>query len=466
MVAESHALQDARLARSLKSRHVTMISIGGIIGAGLFVGSSAAIAAAGPGIIVSYALAGVVILLVMRMLSEMAAAYPEASSFTEYARLGLGDLAGFVSGWLYWYFWVVVVAIEAIAGAAIIALWVPVPQWQIGLALMLVLTAVNLLSARSYGEFEFWFASIKVGAILAFIVIGVGYLFGFAPDGGSAGLGNLTAHGGLMPLGLVAVLAAITTVIFSLVGAEIAVIAAAESNESARTISRLTVTIVIRILLFYVLSILLILTIVPWNEIVPGVSPFVTVLERIGIPAAATVMNFIVLTAVLSCLNSGVYVTSRVLFTLAAHGDAPQSMVRLSKNRVPARAILLGSVMGYAAVLTAVISPAVLFAFLLNTSGAIMLIVYLILAAAQIRLRRRLEAEEPHRLTVRMWWFPYASWLVIAAILAVLIAMAFTPALAWQAYASLLCTAVIVAAYFAVRRRSRAQPPALEVGRA
>jgi L-asparagine transporter-like permease len=390
----------------------------------------------------------------------MAIAYPHLGSFTEYARLGLGPLAGFVSGWLYWYFWVVVVAVEAIAGAAIIALWIPLPQWQIGLALMMVLTAVNLLSARSYGEFEYWFASIKVWAILAFIIVAGSYLFGWGPSN-AGGLANLTAYGGLAPLGSVAVLAAVTTVIFSLVGAEIAIIAAAESKEAARTISRLTVTILVRILLFYVLSILLILMIVPWNEITPGVSPFVAALERIGIPAAVPLMNVLVLTAVLSCLNSGVYVTSRVLFALAAQGDAPQSLVALSKSRVPARAILLGSSLGYSVVLTAVISPSVLFTFLLNTSAAIMLIVYMILALAQIRLRRKLEAEDPARLAIKMWWFPYASWLVVAAIAGVLIAMAFTEARATEIYASFFCLAVVVVAYYALRRaRPGASGPA------
>jgi L-asparagine transporter-like permease len=451
MVSDASTTTDSGLKRSLRSRHVTMISIGGIIGAGLFVGSSAAIAAAGPGIIISYILAGFVILLVMRMLSEMAIAYPHLGSFTEYARLGLGPLAGFVSGWLYWYFWVVVVAVEAIAGAQIIALWIPLPDWQIGLGLMIVLTAVNLLSARSYGEFEYWFASIKVWAILAFILVAGSYLFGWGPED-SGGFGNLTAHGGLAPLGAVAVLAAITTVIFSLVGAEIAIIAAAESNEGARTISRLTVTIIARILLFYVLAILLILMIVPWNAVTPGVSPFVAALERIGIPGATLVMNVIVLTAVLSCLNSGVYVTSRVLFALAAAGDAPQALVKLSKSRVPARAILLGSSLGFAAALTGVISPSVLFAFLLNTSAAIMLIVYLILALAQIRLRPKLEAEDPARLAIRMWGFPYLSWLVVVAIVGVLIAMAFTETLATEVYASLFCLAVVVAAYYGLRR--------------
>jgi GABA permease len=432
-----------------------MISIGGIIGAGLFVGSSAAIAAVGPAVIVSYLLAGLVMLLVMRMLSELACAHPAAGSFTEYARIGLGNWAGFVTGWLYWYFWVVVVAIEAIAGASIIAQWIPLPQWQIGLALMGILTIVNLMSARSYGEFEFWFSSIKVAAIIAFIVIAAGYLIGYSTEG-APGPRNLVAHGGFMPHGFVAVLAGVTTVIFSLIGAEIAIIAAAESNESARTISRLTVTILLRILLFYVGSVFVIVMIVPWDEIRPGLSPFVSVMDRIGIPGASLIMNAIVLTAVLSCLNSGVYVTSRVLFTLAAQGDAPQSLVKLSPARVPARAILLGSSLGYAAVITAVISPSVVFAFLMNTSGAIMLIVYLIVAVAQIRQRQALAPDAVQRLNVRMWLFPYASWFVIAAIVAVLLAMAFTPDLATQLYASLFCAGIVCVAYLLRHRWSAA----------
>ena len=442
---------DGRLSRSLRSRHVTMITIGGIIGAGLFVGSSAAIRAVGPAIILSYFMAGTVVLLVMRMISEMAMAFPDAGSFTEYPRLGLGDWAGFVTGWLYWYFWVVVVAIEAIAGAQILNLWIPLPVWQLGLGLMIVLTIVNLMSTRSYGEFEFWFASIKVAAIVVFIVIAGSAVLGFGPAPGT-GLGNLTAHGGFAPFGAVAVLGGITTTIFSLCGAEIATIAAAESHETARTISRLTITIILRILLFYVVSILLIVALVPWNEVEPGLSPFAMVLDRLGIPFASTIMNAIVLTAVLSCLNSGVYVTSRVMFTLASRGDAPQATVKLSRSRVPARAILIGSSFGYLAVVASVISPSGVFAFLVNASGAIMLMIYLLTALAQIRLRGRLEREDPARLTIRMWFYPWGSWLVVAAILAVLVAMAFTPGLASQLYASVACLAVVVGAFF-VRRR-------------
>ncbi len=441
------------LGKALAARHVAMISIGGIIGAGLFVGSSAAIHQVGPAITVSYGLAGLVILMVMRMLGEMAVAAPEVGSFTEYARLGLGRWAGFTSGWLYWYFWVVVVAIEAIAGAKLIQEWIPGPVWLIGIVLLAAMTATNLFSARAYGEFEFWFASLKVGAIVAFIIIAGSYVFGLTP-GHQGGMSLLSSHGGFAPFGPVSVLAGVTSVIFALCGAEIATIAAAESAEPTKIIAKMTGTVVIRIVLFYVLSIGLILAIVPWDSIVPGQSPFALALEAIGFPAAATVMKIIVLTAVLSCLNSGLYVTSRVLFTLAAKGDAPKFMVTLSKRQVPARAILIGSVFGYLALIASVLSPEKVFAFLVNASGALMLIVYLMIAAAQIVVRRRLEREAPELLTLKMWFFPYASYGVIAVIGAVLVAMAFTPDLATQLYASLICTGVVLGAYRLVRARA------------
>jgi GABA permease len=434
------------LSRSLLSRHVVMISIGGIIGAGLFVGSSAAIAAVGPAVILSYCLAGAVVLVVMRMLSEMAAATPGVGSFTEYIRLGLGDWAGFVSGWLYWYFWVVVVAIEAIAGASILSQWIALPTWQIDLALMLVLTGVNLLSTRSYGEFEFWFSSIKVAAIVVFIVIAGAYALGLTSPAGPT-FANLSAHGGFAPFGWLAVLAGMTTVVFSLCGAEIATIAAVESHEPARVISRMTVSISVRILLFYALSIALIVAVVPWTEIRSGDSPFAVALGRTGIPAVETIMNVIVLVAVLSCLNSGLYVTSRVLFALAAKGDAPQSLVALSKRRVPARAILIGTSFGYVAVLLSIASPGVVFAFLVNASGALMLVIYLLACFAHLKLRKEMERSAPERLSIKVWLFPGLSYATIVAMLGVLAAMALTPALRSQFYASLACVVVVVAAY-------------------
>ena len=251
------------LSRSLQPRHITMISIGGMIGAGLFVSSSAAIANTGPAIVISYLITGTLVLLVMRMLGEMALTVPTVRSFTEFARVGLGNWGGFVAGWLYWYFWMIVVPVEAIAGANILNGWTGLPTLPLGLGLMAVMTAVNLMSARSYGEFEFWFASIKVAAILAFICLAGAFAFGLTSGTGST-FGNLTQYGGFVAKGWTAVLSGAVTVYFSLTGAEITTIAAAESKEPARAVARMSTTVIVRILTFYVGSILLIVSVVPW----------------------------------------------------------------------------------------------------------------------------------------------------------------------------------------------------------
>jgi L-asparagine transporter-like permease len=429
-----------------------MISVGGIIGAGVFVGSSAAIAAVGPAIVASYALAGVLILLVMRMLAEMASALPQVRSFTEFARAGLGPGAGFVAGWLYWYFWIITVAVEAIAGAVLLHGWLALPVWLLGAVLIAIMTGVNLMSARSYGEFEFWFASIKVAAIIAFIALAAGYVSGLTAPGG-ARWGNLFRHGGFAPRGSLAVLAGVTTVFFSLTGAEITTVAAAESRDPARALTRMTSSVLIRILIFYVGSILLIVAVVPWDRIVPGRSPFTDALLAMHYRWAGGAMSLVILTAVLSCLNSAFYVTSRVLFTLAERGDAPLWMVRLNARQVPARSVIAGTVAGLLGIGAAAWSPDGVFAFLVNSAGALMLFVYLLIALAQIRLRAHLDAGA---LPIRMWCYPWGSYLAVAGIVAVLVAMAMTPGLGSQFTVSLAALLVAAAAYrIAVRRRCR-----------
>ena len=440
------------LSRSLQPRHMFMITIGGIIGAGLFVGSSSAIETAGPAVVVSYAITGLLILLVMRMLGEMAVSMQGVRSFTEFARAGLGNWAGFSVGWLYWYFWGIVIPIEAIAGAKILhddLGFTMLSQLQTGGILMVLMTGVNLLSARSYGEFEFWFSSIKVGAILAFVLVAGAYAFGLTSPAGNT-LGNLVSHGGFAPMGWVAVLAAVTTVIFSMMGAEIVTIAAAESTEPAKAVARMTSSVISRIMLFYVLSLTLILAVVPWTDIHAPESPFTHALETMGIPGAGQIMSFIILTAVLSCLNSCFYICSRVLFVLAEKGDAPRWLVKTNAQKVPSRSVLLGAVAGFLGLLAQAASESV-FTFLVNASGAIILFIYLAMAFAQIRLRRQADAagQKP---TLPMWGFPYLSYLAIGGMLAVLLAMVLTPALSTQFWASVVSVVVVLLAY-QVRRR-------------
>ena len=455
---EPGAAAPGELRRVLASRHVSMISFGGIIGAGLFVGSSVTIAAAGPAIVLSYLIAGAMVLLVMRMLSEMAVAMPHIRSFSDFARAGLGDWAGFVVGWLYWYFWVIVVPAEAIAGAQLLQHWIALPAPVLGVILMLVMTGINLMSARSYGEFEFWFALIKVSAIVAFILTAMAWVFGLTSHGAPT-WSNLTSGGGFAPNGWRAVLAAVTSVFFAVVGAEITVVAAAESREPVRAVARMSTTVISRILVFYVGSIFLIVTIVPWREIVPGQSPFTAAMTAMHFTWANSAMTFIILTAVLSCLNSAYYVTSRTLFSLAARGDAPKALVTLNGRGVPVRSVLMGSIAGLTGIAAATISPNGVFKFLVNASGALVAVIYLLTALAQVRLRRARSETEQRALPVQMWLYPLSSYIAIAGMVIVLIAMATTPSHRAEFYASAVSVAVALLAAWLHGRRRVASPP-------
>ena len=413
----------------------------------------------GPAGVLTYAFTGLLLVLIMRMLGEMAVARPSVGSFSDYSRMALGEWAGFSIGWLYWYFWVIVVGIEAIAGAGIVAQYTPgVPTWAIALALILVLTLTNLYSVRSYGEFEFWFASIKVLTIVLFIIVGFLFVFGAWPASlaESPGLVNLYGAGGFAPGGIAPIFATIATAIFAFVGAEVVSIAAAESDEPERGVARAVNQVVYRVLLFYVLSIFLVAVIVPWSTPFaesdptnPGIvqSPFSVALENMGVAVAPTVMNLVVLIAVLSVLNSALYISSRMLFALTRHGDAPQGLTDTTARGVPAKAILLGTVVGYVAVLMAYFFPDTVFLFLLNSSGAVALFVYLMIAVSELRMRARLEREDPERLQVRMWLYPYLTYLSIFCIIAVFVLMSLNPDLRTQLLLTLVSVGVVLAAY-------------------
>ncbi|MGY4650242.1 amino acid permease [Mycobacterium sp. URHB0021] len=344
------------LARSLKTRHMTMIAIGGAIGAGLFVGSGAVIQTAGPAAIVSYCLAGALVLCSLRMLGEMVVAKPWAGSFADYARIGIGPWAGFTIGWLYWYCYVIIIAVEAVASAQILHVWVGLPLWVMAMLLMAVMTVVTLISVKWFGEFEFWFAGIKVAAIVAFIILGLLWVAGVWP-GSTGGLGNLMAHGGFAPNGFASMLSAVVVVIFAFGGAEIVTIAAAESVEPAKSVATATTGVIWRMILFYVGSIFLVVCILPWGDGSVLSSPYVAALEKLGIPGAGVIMNFVILTAVLSVLNSSIYTSSRILRVLASHGDAPEWLVRTDTRGVPTRAILASTAIGWISVGLAYIAP-------------------------------------------------------------------------------------------------------------
>jgi GABA permease len=444
----------AGLRRSLRRRHMQMIALGGVIGAGLFVGSGVVIAAAGPAAVLSFALTGTLVVLVMRMLGEMAVAYPAVGGFYEYNRLALGELAGFLTGWMYWYFWVIVVALEAVAGAHILGTWWPgVAPWQFTLALMSVFTIVNLLSVRSYGEAEFWFASIKVAAIVAFLIAGAAFALGAWPGTGG-GVAHLTAHGGFMPRGIVPVLTGAVAATGFYFGAEIVTIAAAESAEPQRAVAETTQSVIWRVLIFYIGSIFLVVAIVPWDDTTRIARPYVSVMEALHIPAAATVMSVVILTAVLSALNSGLFASSRMLMALARHGDAPAAFGRLDGRGVPVAAILGGTLFGYVTVIMSYVSPDRVFAFLVNSYGTVAVFVYVLIAIAELRLRAQLERTAPERLRIRMWGYPWLTRLTIAGMLAVVAAMGVIPEQRASLLFGLISAAVLLVAY-ALRGRLR-----------
>jgi GABA permease len=444
------------LRRSLKRRHMHMIALGGVIGAGLFVGSGVVIGSAGPAAVLSFALTGTLVVLVMRMLGEMAVAYPAIGGFYEYNRLALGELAGFLTGWMYWYFWVIVVALEAVAGARILVTWWPgVAPWEFTLALMTTFTIVNLLSVRSYGEAEFWFASIKVAAIVVFLGAGILFAIGAWP-GAQAGLPHLTAHGGFMPRGIVPVLTGAVAATGFYFGAEIVTIAAAESAEPERAVAETTQSVIWRVLVFYVGSIFLVVALVPWNDSLRMSQPYVSVMEVLRIPAATTVMSLVILTAVLSALNSGLFASSRMLMALAERRDAPRAVARLDKRGVPVAAILASTAFGYLTVAMSYLSPNGVFAFLVNSYGTVAIFVYVLIAVAELKLRAVLQRERPERLKIRMWGYPWLTSVAIAAMLAILAAMSVIPEQRVSLAFGLISIGVLLAAY-GLRRALRPQ---------
>lgn len=431
----------------LKPRHVTMISVGGIVGAGLLVGSSATIATVGPAALVSYAVAGVAMLLIMLTIRDMAG--HQAGSFTELVRKGLGEEAGFVAGWLYWYFWAVVVPIEALAAATILQAFIPLPVWQIGLVLLTGMTAINLVSTRSFGEFEFWMSSIKVGGVVTFIAVAGAWAAGLSPASAPS-WSNLYIHGGFAPNGPAAILAGIPSAIFALTGAEIATLAAAASSNPARAAGRIARSLALRIVLFYLVAIVLIVSILPWRDVIPGVSPFASALEALHVPGGASIMSLVVLAAVISCLNTSLFITSRVLRTLASRGDAPSSLGWLNARGAPTRAIVLSSLFGYVALFFSVVSPQLVFGFLINTSGAVMMFVYILLCVARLAPESGGSGWQAPRL--RRAWGPLT---VIGIMLAAFAGMLLTPTLASQLYFGGLAAAIAVGAVL-LRRASRA----------
>ncbi|MEN4826269.1 amino acid permease [Pseudomonas sp. P39-UII1] len=441
------------LQHGLTSRQVSMISIAGIIGAGLFIGSSNAIATAGPAILISYAMTGLLVLLVMRMLGEMAIANPNSGSFSTYASEAIGPWAGFTIGWLYWWFWVLIIPVEAIAGADILHAYFPgVPSWLFAFLIMLLLSCTNLISVKNFGAFEYWFALVKVIAIVAFIAVCSLAVFGFWPLAEVSGVSRLWNNGGFMPNGFGTVLGGVLITIFSFFGAEIVTIAADETANPKDKIRRATNLVVYRIAIFYLASIFLVVSLVAWND--PGlkaVGSFQRVLEVLNVPGAKLLVDLVVLVAVTSCMNSGLYTASRMLYSLGARGQALSMTKRISGAGVPTVAVILSTLAGFAGCFVNYVFPGKVFGFLLSTTGAIALLVYLVIAVSQLRMRARAD-REGRPLELKMWLFPWLTWLVIGTIVMVLGYMLFSDAYRYETLMTAGVTLFILLVSFTQRR--------------
>jgi L-asparagine transporter-like permease len=416
---------DAPLSHGLKQRHLSMIALGGVIGAGLFVGSGAGIAAAGPSIVIAYAISGLLVMLVMRMLGEMSAANPASGSFSVHAERAIGPWAGFTAGWAFWFLLCVAVGLEGIGAAKIMTGWLPgTPEWAWVALFMLVFCATNLAAVKNFGEFEFWFAALKVGAIALFLGIGVLAILGILPGTDAPGTANLTGDGGFMPNGSEGLVVGLLASVFAYGGLETVTIAAAESEQPVQGVAKAVRTAMWRIALFYIGSMAVIVTLVPWGD--PKVvekGPYVATLDHLGIPAAGQIMNVVVLVALLSAMNANVYGASRMACSLVARGQGPKALGKVFGG-VPRIAVLVSSVFGFACVLLSYWRPNDVFMWLLNMIGAVILVVWIFIAVSQLVLRRKLEREAPEKLVVKMWLYPALTWVALAGMAAVFVLMA------------------------------------------
>ncbi|WP_440604314.1 amino acid permease [Bacillus sp. GB_SG_008] len=423
-----HTDKAETLNRGLKQRHITLMSLGSAIGVGLFLGSASAIKLAGPSILFGYIIAGLAIFFIMRALGEMAIEQPVAGSFSKYAHDYLGPLAGYITGWNYWFLWVVTCMAEITAAGIYMEYWFPdIPRWIWALIALVLMSALNFLSVKVYGELEFWFALVKIVTIICMIVIGTGIiLFGFGNGGVATGISNLWSHGGWFPNGFSGLLLSLQMVLFAYLGVELIGVTAGEAENPKKTLSKAIDNVFWRILIFYVGALFVMMAIYPWNEFGDNGSPFVLTFEQIGIAKAAGIINFVVLTAALSSCNGGLFSTGRMLFTLAQQKQAPEKFGHLNKNGIPSKGILATAFVLLIGVALNYLVPAKVFTWLtsISTFGAIW--TWGVILVAQLRFRKGLSQEAQNKLTYKLPLYPLSSYITLAFLVLVLGVMAYS----------------------------------------
>jgi histidine transporter len=416
------------LTRGLTARHIRFIALGSAIGTGLFYGSAAAIQQAGPSVLLAYLIGGLAVYIVLRALGEMAVSNPVSGSFGEYASKHLGPLAGFMTGWTYTFEMIVVCLADVTAFGVYMGFWFPdVPRWIWVLAIVFFIGAINLLSVKVFGELEFWFTLIKVAAIVAMIAAGVAILiFGFGIHDTSTGISQLWSEGGFFATGFGGFVGCFAIVVFAFGGTEIIGVTAGEAQDPERTIPRAVNTVPIRIMLFYVLTLAVIMAINPWQSIGTDGSPFVQIFEGLGIGPAATVLNIVVITAALSAINSDIFGAGRMMFGMAQRGQAPAIMRRVSRNGVPWMTVVIMIVALLVGVLLNYAIPESVFLVIASIATFATIFVWLMILLSQYRSRRRMSAEETAELKFPVPFWPYGQMLAIAFLVFVIVVLAFS----------------------------------------
>ena len=437
------------LRRGLKNRHIQMIALGGAIGTGLFYGSASSIGMAGPSIVVAYLLGGAVIFLIMRALGEMSWHTPVSGAFSHYAFENWGPFAGFFSGWNYWFNYIAVSMAELAVVGIYVNYWLPdVPSWVSAAIFLVVITLVNLINVKAYGEFEFWFAIIKVVAIIAMIGFGAAMVFfGVGRGGDATGISNLWIHGGFFPNGIWGMITALVIVMFSFGGVELIGITAGEADNPRKTIPKAINQVVYRILIFYVGAIFVMLCIFPWNQIGEGGSPFVVIFDRMGVAGAATLLNVVVLTAAVSAYNSGLYSNGRMLYSLSLQGNAPRYLSKLNKSGSPFAGILTSSAVTAIAVVLNFLFPGKVFLYLISVALIAGIFNWTMVVITQMKFRKRIGAAEVEKLGFKMPFFPVANYIVLAFLAGVVVLMAFLPDFRYALYVGPVWVGLLYAAF-------------------
>ena len=416
-----------QLKRELKNRHVQLIAIGGTIGTGLFLGSGKAIALAGPSIILAYLIVGIALFFVMRSLGELLLSNTGYTSFTDFAAEYIGPWAGFVTGWTYWFCWIMTAMADIIAVGLYAQYWFDIPQWVPALICLVLLLFLNLLTVKLFGELEFWFALIKIITIIALIVVGIYMLVtGFETSTGKVAVSNLWTNGGLFPNGLTGFLMAFQMVVFAFVGVELVGVSAAETADPRKNIPSAINKIPVRILLFYVGALFVILCINPWNTMSVNSSPFVQVFGLIGISAAAGIINFVVLTSAASAGNSGLFSTSRMLFNLGNNKQASKSFTKLNKNSVPSNALIVSTIVVSIGAILSKIMPENAFSIVTTISAICFIWVWSIILISHILYKKKRPLL--HKASAfKAPFTPFINYIILAFFAFLLIVMFFSP---------------------------------------